>query len=161
MPAVQVAMPVPEGGGLLDTVSSIGFMAARTERLRFGTGITLLPQRNVVYTAKEFATLDWLSKGRIDFGVGVGWCKEEVIACGYTFEDRGSRCDEYLEVIRRLWTDELASFDGEPSAACSSADGSENGAVAARSCSRGRPQQTRLAARSAVRRRLVRLSASA
>lgn len=106
-------IPVPEGGGLLDTVSSIGFMAAVTERLRFGTGITLLPQRNVVYTAKEFATLDWLSKGRIDFGVGVGWCKEEVIACGYTFEDRGKRCDEYLEVMKRLWTDELASFDGE------------------------------------------------
>lgn len=106
-------IPVPQGGGLLDTVSSIGFMAAVTERLRFGTGITLLPQRNVIYTAKEFATLDWLSKGRIDFGVGVGWCKEEVIACGYTFHDRGKRCDEYLEITRRLWTDELASFKGD------------------------------------------------
>ena len=106
-------IPVPEGGGLLDTVSSIGFMAAVTERLRFGTGITLLPQRSVVYTAKEFATLDWLTKGRVDFGVGVGWCKEEVIACGHTFHDRGKRCDEYLEVMRRLWTDEIASFEGE------------------------------------------------
>jgi len=106
-------IPVPEGGGLLDTVAAFGFMAAKTERLRLGTGITLLPQRNVVYTAKEFATLDWLSNGRIDFGVGVGWCKEEVIACGYTFEDRGKRCDEYLEVMKRLWTDELASFEGK------------------------------------------------
>lgn len=105
-------IPVPAGGGLLDTVGTIGFMAACTERLRFGTGITLLPQRNPVYTAKEFATLDWLSGGRLDFGVGIGWCKEEVIACGYSFHDRGERCDEFLQVVRQLWTREYASFSG-------------------------------------------------
>lgn len=106
-------IPVPAGGGILDTVASLGYMAAKTSKLRFGTGITLVPQRNPIYTAKEFATLDWLTNGRIDFGVGVGWCKEEVIACGYSWEDRGSRCDEFLEVIKRLWTDELASFEGK------------------------------------------------
>jgi probable F420-dependent oxidoreductase len=106
-------IPVPAGGGMLDTVASIGYLASCTSTLRFGTGITLVPQRNPVYTAKEFATLDWLTDGRIDFGVGVGWCKEEVLACGYSFEDRGERCNEYLEVIRRLWTDEIASFDGK------------------------------------------------
>jgi len=106
-------IPVPAGGGMLDTVASIGYMASQTDKLRFGTGITLVPQRNPVYTAKEFSTLDWLTNGRIDFGVGVGWCKEEVIACGYSWEDRGSRCDEFLEVIKRLWTEEVASFDGE------------------------------------------------
>ena len=106
-------IPVPAGGGMLDTVASIGYLASCTSTLRFGTGITLVPQRNPVYTAKEFATLDWLTNGRIDFGVGVGWCKEEVLACGYSFEDRGERCNEYLEVIRRLWTDEIASFDGK------------------------------------------------
>lgn len=106
-------IPVPAGGGMLDTVATLGFIASATSTLRLGTGITLVPQRNPIYTAKEFATLDWLSGGRVDFGVGVGWCKEEVIACGYSFEDRGARCNEYLEIIRRLWTDEYASFDGK------------------------------------------------
>lgn len=105
-------IPVPENGGLLDTVSTFGFLAACTEKLRFGTGITLVPQRNPVYTAKEFTTLDWLSNGRIDFGIGVGWCKEEVIACGYTWEDRGKRCDEFLELIKSLWTEPVTNYSG-------------------------------------------------
>ncbi len=106
-------LPVPAGGGLLDTVATFGFLAAATKTLRFGTGITLLPQRNPVYTAKEFTTLDWLSGGRVDFGVGVGWCKEEVLACGYSWEDRGERCDEYLSMIKTLWTEPVAAFEGE------------------------------------------------
>lgn len=68
---------------------TIGFLASATRRLRFGTGISLISQRNPIYTAKEFATLDWLSGGRVDLGVGVGWCKEEVEACGYSRHDRG------------------------------------------------------------------------
>ena len=106
-------IPVPEGGGILDTVSTFGFLASATSTIRLGTGICLVPQRNPIYTAKEFATLDWLSGGRIDFGIGVGWCKEEVVACGYRFEDRGARCDEFLELIGRLWTESLPSFKGE------------------------------------------------
>ncbi len=106
-------LPVPEGGGLLDTVATFGFLASATTTLRFGTGICLLPQRNPIYTAKEFATLDWLSGGRIDFGIGVGWCKEEVIACGYSWEDRGERCDEFLTLMQRLWTEPVAAFEGK------------------------------------------------
>lgn len=106
-------LPVPEGGGMLDTVSTFGFLAACTTTLRFGTGITLLPQRNPLYTAKEFATLDWLTQGRIDFGVGVGWCKEEVEACGFDFHTRGKRCDEMLEMFQQLWTRPVAEFHGE------------------------------------------------
>ena len=105
-------IPVPEGGGLLDTVATFGFLASATKTLRLGTGITLVPQRNPIYTAKEFATLDWLTGGRIDFGVGVGWCKEEVIACGYGWEDRGERCDEFLRAMIALWTQPVASFQG-------------------------------------------------
>jgi probable F420-dependent oxidoreductase len=105
-------IPVPEGGGMLDTVATFGLLAGVTSTLRLGTGITLVPQRNPVYTAKEFATLDWLSGGRIDFGVGVGWCKEEVIACGYSWEDRGERCDEFLQTMINLWTQPVASFAG-------------------------------------------------
>ncbi len=106
-------IPVPEGGGMLDVVSSFGFLAAATTRLRLGTGVALVPQRNPLYTAKEIATLDWLSDGRIDFGIGVGWNKEEVEACGYAFEDRGARCDEFLEVMRRLWTEPVVDFAGK------------------------------------------------
>ena len=106
-------IPVPRGGGMLDTVSTFGFLAHCTNRLRLGTGVSLISQRNPIYTAKEFATLDWLSNGRIDFGVGVGWCKEEVLASGYSWEDRGARADEFLELTRRLWTEELAEYQGE------------------------------------------------
>jgi len=106
-------IPVPEGGGIMDTVSTIGFLAACTTNLRFGTGITLLPQRNPVYTAKEFANLDWLSNGRVDLGIGIGWCEEEVVACGYDFNTRGARCDEILEMLKILWTEEIAEYHGQ------------------------------------------------
>jgi probable F420-dependent oxidoreductase len=106
-------IPVPENGGLLDTVATIGFLAGATARIRFGSGVALISQRNPIYTAKEFATLDWLTGGRIDFGVGVGWCKEEVIACGYSWEDRGKRSDEFLELVGRLWRDPVTTFVGE------------------------------------------------
>ncbi|MDA1074535.1 MAG: LLM class F420-dependent oxidoreductase [Proteobacteria bacterium] len=106
-------IPVPQGGGMLDTVATFGYLAAVTSRIRFGTGICLLPQRNPIYTAKEFATLDYLSNGRIDFGIGVGWCKEEVLACGYSWEDRGDRCDEFLDILTSLWTQPTTSYQGE------------------------------------------------
>jgi probable F420-dependent oxidoreductase len=106
-------LPVPEGGGLLDTVATFGFLASVTKNIRFGTGIALISQRNPLYTAKEFTTLDWLSGGRIDFGIGVGWCKEEVLASGYGWEDRGARSDEFLELVKRLWTQPVASYHGK------------------------------------------------
>ncbi len=105
-------IPVPAGGGLLDTISCFNYLAALTKRIRFGTGIALVPQRNPIYSAKEFATLDWLSNGRFDLGIGVGWCKEEVIACGYEWETRGARCDEFLEVYQKLWTEEAVTYHG-------------------------------------------------
>jgi probable F420-dependent oxidoreductase len=106
-------IPVPPGGGMLDVTATFGFLAAATSTLRLGTGVALVPQRNPIYTAKEIATLDWLTDGRIDFGVGVGWNKEEVEATGYRWEDRGARCDEFLEVMRRLWTEEVVDFHGK------------------------------------------------
>ena len=65
------------------------------------------------YTAKEVANLDWLSGGRFDFGIGVGWQREEFEALAVPFEDRGRRNDEYIELMRRLWTDAESSFEGE------------------------------------------------
>ncbi len=105
-------IPVPDGGGMLDPVATFGFIANATTTLRMGTGITLISQRHPLYTAKEFATLDWLSNGRVDFGVGVGWCKEEVISSGFSWEDRGPRADEFLDVVGKLWTQELTTYDG-------------------------------------------------
>ena len=106
-------IPVPDGGGMLDIVATFGFLAAATTRLRLGTGVALVPQRNPIYTAKEICTLDWLTDGRIDFGIGVGWNKEEVEACGYRWEDRGARCDEFLEAMRRMWTEPVVDFAGK------------------------------------------------
>jgi probable F420-dependent oxidoreductase len=106
-------IPVPQGGGMLDVTAIFGFLAAVTSKLRFGTGVALVPQRNPIYTAKEMCTLDWLTEGRIDFGIGVGWNKEEVEACGYRWEDRGARCDEFMTVMRRLWTEDVVDFKGK------------------------------------------------
>ena len=111
--AADGKLPVPPGGGMLDTVATFGYLAGLTEKLRFGTGIALISQRNPVYTAKEFATLDWLTGGRMDFGIGVGWCKEEVLASGYSWEDRGKRSDEFLELVKRFWTEDVTEFNGE------------------------------------------------
>ena len=72
-----------------------------------------MPQRNPVYTAKEVANLDWISNGRFDFGVGIGWLAEEFQALAVPFEKRAARMRSYLEVMRRLWCDEVSSFDDE------------------------------------------------
>ena len=81
--------------------------------MRLGTAMLLLPQRNPVYTAKEISTLDWLSGGRVDLGIGVGWLKEEFDALNVPWPRRGARTDEYISVLQALWTDDHAHFDGE------------------------------------------------
>lgn len=106
-------IPVPPGTGLLEPLNTLSFLAAHTSTVRLGTAMVLLPQRNPVYTAKEVATLDWLSNGRVDFGVGVGWLREEFEALGVPWPRRGARTDEYLGVLRTLWCDETSSFSGE------------------------------------------------
>ncbi|NKB98733.1 MAG: TIGR03619 family F420-dependent LLM class oxidoreductase [Pseudomonadales bacterium] len=105
-------LPVPEGCGVPDQSTIIGYLAGHTKSLRFGTSISLIPQRNPIYTAKEFATLDWLTGGRVDLGVGVGWCKEEVLSCGYDWSDRGARCDEALALMAKLWRDPITDHQG-------------------------------------------------
>jgi probable F420-dependent oxidoreductase len=107
-------IPVPQGGGMLDVTATFGFLAAATTKVRFGTGVALVPQRNPIYTAKEMCTLDWLSGGRIDFGIGVGWkAREEVEICGYRWESRRALRDEFLEVMRRLWTELGGRLQGQ------------------------------------------------
>lgn len=105
----------PGGGdtGLLEPLTALTYLAAVTDRIRLGTGICLVPQRNPVYTAKQVVDLDNLSGGRVDFGIGVGWLEEEFDALNTPFERRGKRTDEYLQVMRSLWTEDVSSFAGE------------------------------------------------
>jgi len=106
-------MPAAPGSGLLDPFVVLSFLAACTSRVRLGTAMALLPQRNPVYTAKEVASIDYLSNGRVDLGVGVGWLREEFEALNVPWPRRGARADEYLEILRALWCEEVSSYDGE------------------------------------------------
>jgi probable F420-dependent oxidoreductase len=98
--------------GLLDPFAAIAFAAAVTSRIRLGTGVCLVPQRPPLYTAKQVADVDVLSRGRFDFGVGIGWLREEFEALGVPFDDRAQRCREYLAAMRTLWTDPVSQHDG-------------------------------------------------
>lgn len=96
-----------------DPLVWLAFAAAASSTIRLATGVMILPQRNPVVLAKEVATLDVLSGGRMLLGVGAGWLAEEFRAIGVPFADRGSRVDEYIRAMRALWSQEVASFDGE------------------------------------------------
>ncbi|MCB0951527.1 MAG: LLM class F420-dependent oxidoreductase [Microthrixaceae bacterium] len=98
---------------LPDPLIWLTWVAAHTERLRLATGILILPQRNPLVLAKQLATLDEASEGRMELGVGVGWLREEFEALGIPFEGRGRRTDEYIEVMRTLWADDHAEYSGE------------------------------------------------
>lgn len=106
---------LPAGGemGLLDPLVTLSYLAASTSTVRLGTAMCLLPQRNPLYTAKEVATLDWLSGGRVDLGVGVGWLREEFEALGVPWGRRGQRADEYIGVLRSLWEEDPSTYHGE------------------------------------------------
>lgn len=92
--------------------SLFSFLAGVTERLAFATGILILPQRQTVLVAKQAASLDVLSGGRLRLGVGVGWNWVEYIALGESFRSRGRRVEEQVEVLRRLWSEPLVTFHG-------------------------------------------------
>jgi probable F420-dependent oxidoreductase len=87
--------------------------AQMTTSLRFGSGIVILPQRPALLTAKELMTLDHLTGGRFEFGVGGGWSSEEYEVLGVSFAGRGKRFDEYIEAIRAAWRNNPASYEGE------------------------------------------------
>jgi probable F420-dependent oxidoreductase len=106
-------IPVRRDAGLIAPFTALSFLAAITNRIRLGTGICLVPQRNPLYTAREAADVDWLSGGRLDLGVGVGWLAEEFQALGVPFERRGERCRSYLEVMKRLWCDDVSQYQDE------------------------------------------------
>src|SRR5262245_42240823 len=97
---------------MLDPAVALGFLSAQTERLRLATGIIILPQRNPVVLAKELASVDVLSRGRLIFGLGAGYLKPEFEAVGASFSDRGARTDEFIDVLVALWSQERPRFAG-------------------------------------------------
>lgn len=97
---------------LLDPAVALTFIAARTSTIRLGTGILLLPQFNPVILAKELASLDVLSGGRLMFGIGVGWSEHEYEVVGVSYKDRGKRADDYLKAIKAIWTEDRPVYKG-------------------------------------------------
>jgi probable F420-dependent oxidoreductase len=104
---------VPATVDWIDPLIGLSFIAAATSTIGIGTGVLLLPEHNPVLVAKQAATLDVLSGGRLTLGVGVGWLREEFEALGVPFERRVARTREYADAIRTLWRDDVATFDGE------------------------------------------------
>lgn len=96
-----------------DAFVALGAAAAVTTRIRLATGITLVPQRDHVWLAKEVASVDFLSGGRFIFGVGYGWNKEEMASHGVRYTERRALMREKILLMKELWTKEVASFDGD------------------------------------------------
>jgi probable F420-dependent oxidoreductase len=105
--------PMEPGDPILDPLVGLAFLAGRTSRIRLATGIVILPQRNPLVLAKQLASLDVVSGGRLVFGMGVGYLEPEMSAIGVPMEGRGKRADEYLAAMRALWEQGEPSFDGE------------------------------------------------
>ena len=98
---------------VLDPVSTVAYLAARTSRVRLGIAVLNLPFFAPPLLAKQLGTLDVLSGGRLDAGVGIGWADEEYVAVGADRRARGRRAEEYLPLLRRFWTDDVVEHDGE------------------------------------------------
>jgi probable F420-dependent oxidoreductase len=111
IPGAQPLDPVYRS--VLDPLVALSFAAAKTTTIRLGVALVNFPFVSPAYLAKQASTLDVLSKGRFDLGLGAGWQQEEFIATGASTERRGARTVEYLQVLRTLWADGVAEFDGE------------------------------------------------
>jgi probable F420-dependent oxidoreductase len=96
-----------------DPLMLLSYIAAETSEIKIGTSVIILPYRNPVVVAKMIATLDVLSQGRVIFGVGPGWMREEYDALSVPYEKRGARTNEYIRAIKELWMSDEPSFEGE------------------------------------------------
>jgi probable F420-dependent oxidoreductase len=105
-------MPGPEDSPIPDPFVALAYAAAITKKIRLATGVLILPQRHPAYVAKEVASIDVLSGGRVTLGIGVGWLEEEFQALGMSFEDRASRTRESVEAMRSLWAPGPSTFEG-------------------------------------------------
>jgi probable F420-dependent oxidoreductase len=100
-------------GGIPDPLIWLTYVAAHTSTIQLGTNVVIVPEHQPAVLAKSVATLDAMSGGRVQLGVGVGELPEEYAAVGMSFTDRGRRMDEYLEAMRALWQQEVATYHGE------------------------------------------------
>ncbi len=107
------SFPLPPDLPFLEPLATLLFVSAVTQRAMLGTTILVVPMRNPVITAKMLATLDVLSNGRCILGAGAGWMQEEFEMLNVPFEKRGARLDDYLGVIKSLWTEDQPSFKGK------------------------------------------------
>jgi probable F420-dependent oxidoreductase len=98
---------------VLDPLVALAYAAARTSRIRLGVAVVNLPFVSPAYLAKQAASLDVLSGGRLDLGLGTGWSPAEFTATGAATAGRGRRAEEYVAVLRSLWADEVSEFAGE------------------------------------------------
>jgi probable F420-dependent oxidoreductase len=105
--------PVPPNVPIYEAFAYLSFLAAKTERVRLGTHVYNIGLRHPFTTARGVQTLDILSGGRFEFGIGASWLEQEWDAAGLDFKSRGRRVDEAIEICKRLWTDEEVSFKGE------------------------------------------------
>lgn len=113
LPEPQVPpSPVPADTPFIDSAIALGFIAAHTSRVRLGTGIIILPQRNPVVLAKELASVDVLSNGRLIFGIGIGYLEPEFAAIGAPFDHKGARTEEFLGAMIALWSMDKPAYDG-------------------------------------------------
>ncbi len=111
--AADGQIAVPSTADWLDPMVCLSFAAAATSTIGVATGVLLLPEHNPVMVAKQAASLDRLSHGRLTLGVGIGWSREEFEALGVPFARRGARTKEYVAAMRVIWRHDVASFDGE------------------------------------------------
>lgn len=105
--------PGGESASFPDPLVALSYAAGMTKKLRLATGIMILPQRNPLYVAKEWASLDVLSRGRAMMGVGIGWLQEEMEAVGIPFKERAARTEEAAMALRSLWKEEPEAFNGK------------------------------------------------
>lgn len=110
--ALPVGAPDPPDEPRLELVVGLAHLAALTTRVRLATGVAVLPLRQPVLLAKQLASIDVLSKGRLIVGVGVGHVEKELVALGASLADRGARTDEYLAAMRALWDEPTPAFEG-------------------------------------------------
>lgn len=101
------------GDVFYDPLITLAFLSSATKKIKLGTSVLVLPYRNPIVLAKMVSTLDTLSRGRVILGVGSGWLREEFDALGVAFDERGGMTDEYINIMKELWTSAKPSYDGE------------------------------------------------
>ena len=103
----------PSDTNFIDPLVALSHLAAHTKTLRLGTGVNILPQVNPLYMAKQAASLDFVSGGRLELGLGIGWLREEFDALGVPFERRGARFDDYMEAMRKVWSGDVVEHSSD------------------------------------------------